>query len=123
MPETLNDSTDEISLLAVTQVKKLICDETALASGAARKALRWFLFERAGDNTHEGSVGDALALLARAQSKDSLAAIITLRAMGRNGLMPDENATPKYACGYGQHHQSEQKQQVPAVNMLPQNRT
>ena len=78
-------------------LEKLIFDKAALASGVARKALRWFLFERAGDNTHEGSVGDALALLARAQSKISLAAIVTLRAIGLSGLMPDENATNQIA--------------------------
>jgi hypothetical protein len=82
---------DELVRRAVSQLEHLLVDKKALESGSARKALRNFLFDRAGDSNHDGSVGDALSKLASATTKDPLAAIVILRALAVEDLVPEPN--------------------------------
>lgn len=57
----------------------------------ARTALRHFLFSQAGEDGAEGSIGDALAILARQPVKNPLAAIVFLRCQAVHGLVPSSN--------------------------------
>ena len=57
----------------------------------ARTALRQFLFVQTGDAEAQGSIGEALAILARQPVKNSLAAIMILRCLAVRGLVPDSN--------------------------------
>lgn len=82
---------EEIAFRTVAEIERLANDQAALNSGHARRALRKFLFERAGVNSGQGSIGDALSLLAEKTPQDSLSAIVALRALDVEGLMPSVN--------------------------------
>ncbi len=56
----------------------------------ARKALRYFLYGQLG-NQPDGSIGEALAALARQPVKNSLAATVILRCLAVRGLVPESN--------------------------------
>jgi hypothetical protein len=74
----------------VTYIERLIQQgESRLAE--ARTALRHFLFTQAGKAGAEGSIGDALAVLAREPVKNPLAAIVLLRCLAVHGLVPQSN--------------------------------
>lgn len=57
----------------------------------ARIALRRFLFAEAGHAEPDGSIGDALAILARNPVKSALAATVLLRCLAVPGLVPGAN--------------------------------
>lgn len=63
----------------------------------ARGALRNFLFLRAGANTPDGSIADALAELVRNGSPDPEVAVVLLRCLAVPGLVPQPSSANQLA--------------------------
>lgn len=63
----------------------------------ARSTLRRYLFGRAGEGEANGSIGDALALLARQATISHAAAIVLLRCLAVPGLVPEANSANQIA--------------------------
>ena len=58
----------------------------------ARAGLRQFLFKQAGHNEPNGSLGDALAVLGKQATINHTAAVLLLRCLGVDGLVPEPNS-------------------------------
>jgi hypothetical protein len=58
----------------------------------ARLSLRRFLFRLVGEFESDGSIGDALALLAKGATKNRTAAVVLLRCLSVPGLIPEPNS-------------------------------
>jgi len=71
-------------------------EQLALSPGdglvEARNSLRHWLFEKAGDLASTGSIGDALALIARDAHPDRTAALVVVRLLAIQGLIPEPNS-------------------------------
>lgn len=82
-----NDQQDDLSILeGLIQRQEAGLDD-------ARKVLRRILFSQADTEGSGQSIGDALALLARQPSKHPFAAIVLLRCLAVQDLVPEPNST------------------------------
>jgi hypothetical protein len=92
LAQAASDPSDLASREELSHLEDLV-QRQPLSADAAREVLRRILFSQAGVDGSGKSLGDALTLLAKNPSNNHFAAIVLLRYLAINTLLPAPNAT------------------------------